>query len=165
MTLTFDRWPWPFEWTSRLSMVITENFRMIRWQEHCQKGVTDGQTDRNKCSQSCLVAAKNHKGPIGFAGPGTQALDLSEPCPWHLISIYFHLMEVLHIASFMPAFHTCTDRNDVTNGIIKWNPGPLMDDSKAPPWKQQVTHLSPGKQHAPTQVNVGSGNAWVSGAI
>ena len=38
--------PWPFAWTSRLSMVISpENFRMIRWQEHCQKGVTDRQTD------------------------------------------------------------------------------------------------------------------------
>ena len=46
VTLTFDLWPWPFAWTSRLSMVISpENFRMIRWQEHCQKGVTDGQTD------------------------------------------------------------------------------------------------------------------------
>ena len=39
-----DLWPCPFAWTSCLSMVI--NFRMIRWQEHCQKGVTDGQTDR-----------------------------------------------------------------------------------------------------------------------
>ena len=44
VTLTFDLWP--FAWTSRLSMVITPvNFRMIRWQKHCQKGVTDGQTD------------------------------------------------------------------------------------------------------------------------
>ena len=55
VTLTCDLWPWPFAWTSRLSMVITpENFRMIQWQEHCQKGVTDGRTDRqtdgNKCS-------------------------------------------------------------------------------------------------------------------
>ena len=55
VTLTFDLWPWPFAWTSRLSMVITpENFKMIRWQEHCQKGVadgqTDGRTDGNKCS-------------------------------------------------------------------------------------------------------------------
>ena len=46
VTLTFDLWPWPFAWTSCLSMVITpENFR-IRWQEHCQKGETDGRTDR-----------------------------------------------------------------------------------------------------------------------
>ena len=64
VTLTFDLWPWPFAWTSCLSMVITpENFRMIWWEEHCQKGVTDGQTDRQtdgkKCSESCLVAAKN----------------------------------------------------------------------------------------------------------
>ena len=47
VTLTFDLWPWRFAWTSRLSMVITpENSRMIRWQEYCQKSVTDRQTDR-----------------------------------------------------------------------------------------------------------------------
>ena len=59
VTLTFDLWPRPFAWTSRLSMIISpENFRMIRWQEHCQKVVADGRTDRqtdgrtdgNKCS-------------------------------------------------------------------------------------------------------------------
>ena len=45
VTLTFDLWPWPFAWTSSLSMVISpENFRMMRWQDHCQKGVTDGRT-------------------------------------------------------------------------------------------------------------------------
>ena len=47
VTLTFDLWPWPFAWTSLLSLVITpENFMMIRWWEHSQKGVTDRQTDR-----------------------------------------------------------------------------------------------------------------------
>ena len=47
VTLTFDLWPWPFAWTSLWSLVIIpENFMMIRWWEHCQKGVTDGQTDR-----------------------------------------------------------------------------------------------------------------------
>ena len=46
VTLTFDLWPWPFAWTSLLSLVITpENFMMIRWREHGEKGVTDGQTD------------------------------------------------------------------------------------------------------------------------
>ena len=46
VTLTFDLWPWPFAWTSLLSLVLTpENFMMIRWWEHSQKGVTDGQTD------------------------------------------------------------------------------------------------------------------------
>ena len=45
VTLTFDRWP--FAWTSLLSLVITpENFMMIRWWEHSQKGVTDRQTPR-----------------------------------------------------------------------------------------------------------------------
>ena len=47
VTLTFDLWPWPFAWTSLLTMVITpQNFMMIRWWEHGEKGVTDGRTDR-----------------------------------------------------------------------------------------------------------------------
>ena len=47
VTLTFDLWPWPFAWTLPWSVVITpENFVMIRWWEHSQKGVTDRQTDR-----------------------------------------------------------------------------------------------------------------------
>ena len=46
VTLTFDLWPWPLASTSLFSLVITpENLMMIGWQEHCQKGVTDGQTD------------------------------------------------------------------------------------------------------------------------
>ena len=46
VTLTFDFWPWPFAWTSLLSLVITlENFMMIQWWKHGKKGVTDGQTD------------------------------------------------------------------------------------------------------------------------
>ena len=53
VTLTFDLWPWHFAWTLPWSVVITpENFMMIRWWEHSQKGVTDrrtdGQTDRQK---------------------------------------------------------------------------------------------------------------------
>ena len=53
VTLTSDLWPWPFARTSRLSMVITpEKFRMIRWEEHCQKGVTDGLTDRQTDGQT-----------------------------------------------------------------------------------------------------------------
>ena len=36
-----------FAWTSLLSLDITpENFMMIWWWEHSQKGVTDGQTNR-----------------------------------------------------------------------------------------------------------------------
>ena len=42
VTLTFDLWPWPFARTSLLSLVITpENFMMIRWWEHGEKGGTD----------------------------------------------------------------------------------------------------------------------------
>ena len=46
VTLTFDLWPWPFAWTSLLSLVITpEIFMIIRWWEHSEKGVTDRRTD------------------------------------------------------------------------------------------------------------------------
>ena len=49
VTLNFDLWPWPLAWTSLWSLVLTpENVMMIRWWEHCQKGVRDGQTDRRK---------------------------------------------------------------------------------------------------------------------
>ena len=69
VTLTFDLWPWPFAWTSLLSLVITpENFMMIWWWEHGEKGVTDrrtdGRTDRLNQSYSCLVAAKNYRAPL-----------------------------------------------------------------------------------------------------
>ena len=48
-----DLWPWPFAWTSLLSLVITpENFMMIGWWEHSQKGVTDRQTDRRTDRQT-----------------------------------------------------------------------------------------------------------------
>ena len=78
VTLTFDIWPWPFAWTSLLSLVITlENFMIIRWQKHCEKGAkvgqtdrqtngqTDGRTDRKKCSKSCLVAAEKQSSDRG----------------------------------------------------------------------------------------------------
>ena len=42
VTLTFDLWPWTFAWTLLWSLVIIpENFMMIQWWEHSQKGVTD----------------------------------------------------------------------------------------------------------------------------
>ena len=75
VTLTFDLWPSPFAWTSLLTMVITpENFMMIRWWEHGEKGVTDrrtdGRTDRRtdglNQSYSCLVAAKKPGGHLNI---------------------------------------------------------------------------------------------------
>ena len=69
VTLTFDLWPWLFAWTSLLTMVITpENFMMIRWWEHGEKGVTDrrtdGRTDRQTENTICRAAwsqLKKHK--------------------------------------------------------------------------------------------------------
>ena len=61
VTLTFDLWPWPFVWTLLWSLVITpENFMMMRWWEHSQKGVTDrrtdGQTDGQTENTICRAA-------------------------------------------------------------------------------------------------------------
>ena len=60
VTSTFDLWPWPFAWTLRWPLVITpENFMMIRWWEHSQKGVTDktdGQTDGQTENTICRAA-------------------------------------------------------------------------------------------------------------
>ena len=57
VTLTFHLWPWPFAWTSLLSLVITpEKFMMIRWWEHGGTGVTDGQTDRQTDWTSHIAA-------------------------------------------------------------------------------------------------------------
>ena len=52
VTCDLDLWPWPFAWTLPWSLVITpENFMMILWWEHSQKGVTDRQTDRQMKGQ------------------------------------------------------------------------------------------------------------------
>ena len=57
VTLTFDLWPWPFAWTLLWSLVITpENFMMIRWWKHGEKGGTDGQTDGQTDNTICRAA-------------------------------------------------------------------------------------------------------------
>ena len=65
VTLTFDLWPWPFAWTSLWSLVI--NFMMILWWEHCQKGVTDRQTDGQTEIAVLKAAWSQLKIPLGFA--------------------------------------------------------------------------------------------------
>ena len=49
---------WPFAWTLPWSLVITpENFMMIRWWEHSQKGVTDRRTDRQRQTENTIHRA------------------------------------------------------------------------------------------------------------
>ena len=63
-TLTFDRWHWPFAWTSLLSMLITLKFHddTMMWKR--RDGQTDRQTDRQRQTNwtihraRCLGAAK-----------------------------------------------------------------------------------------------------------
>ena len=65
VTLTFDLWPWPFAWTSLLTMVITpENYMMIRWWEHGEKGVTDGRTDRQTDRQTDRWTDGQYRAPL-----------------------------------------------------------------------------------------------------
>ena len=46
VTLPFGLWPWLFEWTSLVLMVITpEHFTMIQWQKHNETGVMDRKTE------------------------------------------------------------------------------------------------------------------------
>ena len=88
VTLTFDLWPWPFSWTSLLTMVITpENFMMIRWWEHGEKGVTDGQTDRHTdrhtentiCRAAWSQLKTSHDHLIKFYGQPSLWSSTSEP--------------------------------------------------------------------------------------
>ena len=49
-----DLWPWPFAWILLLSIVITpENLMMIQWEEHCEKGMTDGRTEGRTDGKRC----------------------------------------------------------------------------------------------------------------
>ena len=79
VTLTFDLWPWPFAWTSLLSLVITpENFVAIRWQEHSEKVVTDRQTDR-RTERGVLRAAWSQ---LKIAWNGIRSSDIFVPPIW-----------------------------------------------------------------------------------
>ena len=85
VTLTFDLWPRPFAWTLRWSLVITpENFMMIRWWEHSQKGVTDrrtdGQTDRRTENTICRAAWSQLKNMFNFVVIETPAGQVLTKC-------------------------------------------------------------------------------------
>ena len=137
VTLTFDLWPWPFAWTLRWSLVITpENFMMIRWWEHSQKGVTDrrtdGRTDRQTENTICRAAWSQLK--ICFLLPHLSGAN-------ELVS--FFLCEAIDTCSKFHAFITnptiplffCTHRLDylVTYSVktksISWQ---LMPGSLCP---------------------------------
>ena len=84
VTLTIDLWPWHFVWTSFLSLVITpDNFMMIRWQEHCQKGDTDGQTDRWTDGQMELEDDKQNILGFRFGTAYIIKIDLTV-CPFYV---------------------------------------------------------------------------------
>ena len=109
VTLTFDLWPWPFAWTLLWSLVITpENFMMIWWWEHSQKGVTDGRTDgrtdRRTENTICRAAWSQLKiisemGPwnTGKFGPWVKSsyheCDSDDNEKTHHVSLILHYMQ------------------------------------------------------------------------
>ena len=83
VTLTFDLWPWRFAWTSLLTMVITpENFMMMRWWEHGEKGVTDRQTDRR--------TDRRTENTICRAAWSQLKINNSKPKDWSRIPLTIH---------------------------------------------------------------------------
>ena len=93
VTLTFDLWPWPFPWTLPWSLVITpENFMMIRWWEHSQKGATDrqtdGQTENTIIIQSalCLQIGRNCSTIQRLETAGISVTKIWWGLRWHMTS-------------------------------------------------------------------------------
>ena len=100
VTLTFDLWPWPFAWTSLLSLVITpENFMMIQWWEHSQKGVTDRQTDRQTDRRTEKTIHRAAWSQLKIKVKGTP---VSAASSW-LISVVLHIRASYQLRSL--SFH------------------------------------------------------------
>ena len=71
-----DLWPWPFAWTLLWSLVITpENSMMIRWWEHSQKGVTDGQTETIICRAAWSQLKNEFEIILGGRAPAAPPLN------------------------------------------------------------------------------------------
>ena len=78
-----------FAWTLRLSMVITpENFMMIRSQEHCQKCVTNGQTEE-QTDGDVHRAAQSQLNMVAISKPGKKWLK------WNFNRIWIKMERVL----------------------------------------------------------------------
>ena len=122
VTLTFDLWPWPFAWTLPWSNVITpENFMMIRWWEHSQKGVTDGQTDRRTDGQTDGQTDRRTENTIHRAA-------------WSQLKIKQHNIE---FCTFLWYTYLCTSRDTDSMWIAKWNLWHLLispDPPSSPFW-------------------------------
>ena len=137
VTLTFDLLPWPFAWTSLLSLVITaDNVVMMRWQGHFEKGVTDGLTDGQTDGQtnggtdrSVLRAAwsqLNLNLPSEFIIMHNERITRSavrkNPSPW--ISWSFHWVNrhpnvlSLYYCDKMITVWLCTNDNNPCRNII-----------------------------------------------
>ena len=101
VTLTFDLWPWPFAWTLLLSLVISpENFMMIRWWEHSENGVTDGQTENTICraAWSQLETVTTFNGI--FVTTNILWLDMlmviKMQWPWNTMNIFLNVIQPMY---------------------------------------------------------------------
>ena len=87
---------WPLTLTFCMDIVslngniTSENFRMIRWQEHCQKGVTDGQTDRQTDRQTEISVLRNAWSQLKKVwGSGYWKSDIDQALPHDSFQILF----------------------------------------------------------------------------
>ena len=127
VNLTFDPWPWPLAWMSLLSLVITpENFMMIQWREHGEKGVTDGQTDRRTDGQtdwtshiaawSQLINKKTYNNAPGFEQDCSITSFLRMEIPNLALSHWYHRtkQELEWKLKWEGYLTTCVKKKDIT---------------------------------------------------
>ena len=96
VTLTFDLWSRPFVWTSLLSLVIIpENFMMIRWWEHNQKGVRDGHTDRQTDWNIHIAAWSQLKTNITWYITNCASFMIQHIVLYFINHTYMHLLQFL----------------------------------------------------------------------
>ena len=121
--LTFDLWPWPFAGTLLWSLVITpENFMMIRWWAHSQKGVTDRQTENTICR-----AAWSQLKTLSLMTLKINDLRLQPHLPGANEVTYWSWDNMADILKFIllsgnwHIFHPQNPINSLAPGRIEWN--------------------------------------------
>ena len=122
VTLTFDLWPWTFAWTLLSSLVKTpENYMMIPWWEHSQKGVTDGwtdgQTDRRTENTICRAAWSQHK--IYHCS----VLLLQQPASNHCDGIKKKKKTPLNLTYWGRVMHICGSKLTTIDSGAVWSAG------------------------------------------
>ena len=88
--MTFDPLPWCFVWTSLLSIAITpDNWIIIRWQEHCEKGLSHTSQCISLIAGVCVQGMGNAQ--VNGQVTETHRLNAWAPLIWH------HQMETFSV--------------------------------------------------------------------